>query len=165
MGIINAIVAEFDHECTLTRRMLERVPDDKWGWKPHEKSMSLQQLDGHLAEIPMWVEATCTMDVFEMAPGSYQPFLPETSGALLAAFDDFVAKARALMLEESDEHLMQNWTMKMGDQVMVSMPRVAVLRAFILSHTIHHRAQLGLYLRMNDVALPATYGPSADEQG
>ena len=165
MGLIDPLIAEFDHECVLTRRVLERVPDDTWDWKPHEKSMSMHQLAGHLAEIPMWVEATCKMDLFEMEPGSYKPFAPETLGALLAGFDEYAAQARAIMKEETDAHLMQTWTMKMGEQVIVSMPRIAVLRAFVLSHTIHHRAQLTVYLRLRDIPVPAIYGPSADEQG
>jgi uncharacterized damage-inducible protein DinB len=165
MGMIIPMLHEFEYECAQTRKLLERVPEDRWDWTPHLKSMSLQRLAGHLAEIPKWVESTLKLDVLTMDPGSYVPFLPTSTQEILDTFDAEVARARELMAGESDEHLMQMWSLKSGDHVVVSMPRIAVLRSFIISHSIHHRAQLTVYLRMNDVPLPSIYGPSADDSG
>lgn len=156
------LVPEFEHEASLTRKTLARVPFDRADWKPHEKSYSLGELAVHVADIPAWMDVTINQDVFEM-DGPYEPPTAETVEELLELFDRNVARAREVLAGASGEDLMATWSMKQGGEVTFSMPKVAVVRGFILSHTIHHRAQLGVYLRLLDVPVPATYGPSADE--
>jgi uncharacterized damage-inducible protein DinB len=158
------MLPEFDHEASLTRKTLERVPFERGDWKPHEKSFSLKALAGHLADIPSWVDVTINQDVFEM-DGPYQPETPDTTEVLLERFDRNTAAAREVLAGASQGDLLGMWSMKQGGEVTLTMPKIAVLRGFILSHAIHHRAQLGLYLRLLDVPVPATYGPSADEAG
>jgi uncharacterized damage-inducible protein DinB len=153
---------EFDHEFAETRRALERVPEDRFDWKPHEKSYTLHQLAAHLAEVPSWTGVTLNMDVFDLDE-PYERVVPETKEAILARFDEGVAEARSVLESTSGDTLMQTWTMKQNGEVALSMPKAAVLRSFILNHNVHHRAQLGVYLRMLDVAVPGHYGPSADE--
>jgi uncharacterized damage-inducible protein DinB len=165
MSMVQPLLTEFEYECMQTRKLLERVPDGAWDFKPHEKSMSLQQLAGHIAEIPVWVDATCNLDLFTMDPGSYTPFLPASTQDLLDTFDANVSNAILHLRRETDEHLLQQWMMKMGDRIIVNQPRFVVLRSFIISHTIHHRGQLTVYLRMQDVPLPSIYGPTADDPG
>ena len=156
--------AEMEHEAAITRRFLERVPLDQVDWKPHEKSMTLGELTFHLADIPSWVPVTVNQDVFEMeAP--YEPQAADTVESLLEIFDRNVAGAKEALAGVGHEALMAPWTMKHGGEVVFSMPKVAVLNAFCTKHTVHHRAQLGVYLRLLDVPVPSTYGPSADEQG
>jgi len=163
-AIIDAIMMEFDQEAANTRRALERVPEDKLTWKPHEKSMTLGVLASHLAEIPGWTKETLTLDEFVMDPTTYVPWIAQNNAELLERFDQRVAVAREVMKGYPDSKMPNTWRMKMGDQPIMEMPRIAVLRAMILSHTVHHRAQLGVYLRLLDVPVPAIYGPSADEQ-
>ena len=153
---------EFDHEFSETRRALELVPEEKFDWKPHDKSFSLHQLAGHLAEVPKWTGVTMNMDVFDLDEG-YERVVPETKEAILAHFDEGVAEARKVLEETSGETLMQTWSMKKDGEVMMAMPKVAVLRSFILNHNVHHRAQLGVYLRLLGIPVPGHYGPSADE--
>lgn len=157
------MLPEFDHEFAQTRKSLERVPEDKFDWKPHDKSFSLHALAAHCAEIPRWVPVTLSMDEFDIdAP--YDRVVPETKDEILAHFDEGVAEARALIEGASGDDLMATWSMKQGGEVAMAMPKGAVLRSFIFNHNVHHRAQLGVYLRMLDVPVPAIYGPSADEQ-
>jgi uncharacterized damage-inducible protein DinB len=159
----SVFIPEFDHEFAETRKALERVPEDKFDFKPHEKSYSLHQLAAHLAEIPRWAKVTLTMDVFDLdAP--YDRMVPETKDEILAHFDEGLAEARKLIQGVTGEQLMSDWSMKQDGKVVLSMPKAAVLRSFIFNHNVHHRAQLGVYLRMLDVPVPAHYGPSADEQ-
>ena len=157
-----ALLSEFDHEATLTRKTLERVPFDKGDWKPHEKSMPLRELASHVADIPSWVEVTMNQDVFEM-DGPYELPRVDDVEALLEAFDRNTANARAALEKASGEDLMGIWTMKSGGEEVISMPRAAILRGFCFNHAVHHRAQLGVYLRLLDVPVPSIYGPSADE--
>jgi uncharacterized damage-inducible protein DinB len=168
MSLAQSLLPEFDHEMATTRRALERVPLDKASWRPHAKSYTLGELANHLAQIPGWTEPTLTRDSLDMSPEAGD-FLPppvaETRKALLASFDENLAQARKALAETSDEAFFQPWTLKTGDTEHFTMPRIAVFRSFILSHIIHHRAQLGVYLRLNDVPVPSSYGPTADEQG
>lgn len=167
MGMISAsLLPEFDHEMANTRKTLERVPDNKLDFKPHPKSMSMLKLASHLATINDWVTSTIEADSFDFAPVGKEPYkMPETKNRaeMLAAFDRLTANARKLIAGASDEHLMKTWSLQAGGHTIFSMPRVAVLRSFIMNHTIHHRAQLGVYLRLNDILVPSIYGPSADE--
>ena len=168
MPLRDALLPEFDHEMANTRKSLERVPEDKFGWKPHEKSGTMGWLSTHLSEIPGYVPVTLAQDSFDIAPQGEQPqpSKPAASrGELLAAFDKNTAAARAAIAGVEDRVLMQPWSLLNGGKVVFTLPKIAVLRSFVLSHSIHHRAQLGVYLRLNGIAVPAIYGPSADEGG
>jgi uncharacterized damage-inducible protein DinB len=164
MSAVEALLSEFDHEMTVTRKLLERVPEDRFEWKPHPKSYSLGQLAQHLATIPMW--GIVTLNDTEIDIGASQPPTQlRTRADLLALFDGYVASARTALVSKSDVELKAPWALKRDGHVIFSMPKHGVWRSFVMSHLIHHRAQLGVYLRMQDVPLPSTYGPSADEGG
>lgn len=167
MAIKDALIPEFDHEMAVTRKTLERVPEDKPDYKPHEKSMSMSRLAGHLAELPGFVTMALQNDSFNIRPAgggpARQPLVMSSRKQLLEDFDKNVANMRDTLSKASDESLMKSWSLMAGDKTILSMPRAAVVRSFCLSHIIHHRAQLGVYLRMNNVPVPSVYGPSADE--
>ncbi len=164
MNIIDPIIGEYQHEAATTRRLLERVPEDKLDWKPHHKSMSLGQLASHIAEISSWSGAVFDMDVFDLDP-SYVPFAAKSRKELLDTFDKNVQETVAKMKGQPNDRLMASWKMTMGGgDTLFEMPRIAVIRAFLISHIIHHRGQLSVYLRLHDVPIPSIYGPSADEQ-
>jgi len=162
MPQVDALLPEFDHEMAVTRKLLERVPEDRFDWKPHPKSYSLGQLAQHVATIPMWGGVTLNQSEIDIG-GSERPPQAGTRAAVLAIFDGHVATTRAALAGKSDAELMAPWALKNSGHVVFSMPKAAVWRSFVMSHLIHHRAQLGVYLRMQDVPLPSTYGPSADE--
>ncbi len=167
MPIAQSIILEFDHEMANTRRALERVPEDKLGWKPHEKSMTLGRLATHIAEVPGYTHQTMTTESFDFAPPGAPPYQPQTAGSraeILDIFDKNVAAAKAAIAGATDSQLTTTWTLLSGGTALFSLPRVAVLRGMIFNHLIHHRGQLTVYLRLNDVAVPSLYGPSADEQ-
>lgn len=166
--INEALLPEYDREMAVTRTTLERCPEEKFGWKPHPKSFAMGALATHIANMLGWAVDTIEKDSFDFAPVGAAPFKEEpvkTQKELLERFDKNVVAARAAIAKASDQHLMQTWTLLAGGQAIFSMPRAAVLRGMIMNHIIHHRAQLGVYLRLNDIPVPATYGPSADEQG
>ncbi|GMV99850.1 MAG: hypothetical protein AMXMBFR84_09890 [Candidatus Hydrogenedentota bacterium] len=164
MRIVDGMIQELQHEAGITRRVLERVPMEHATWKPHAKSFSMGQLASHLADIPSWVKVTIEQEelVFDMA--SYKPFVAGSTQDLLSHFDGCLKEALGCMQGASNEVLLANWKLIANGATMFEMPRVAVLRGMILNHSVHHRAQLGVYLRMKDVPVPAMYGPSADEQ-
>ena len=162
MVIKDALLADFDHEMGTTRRLLERLPEDKLAWKPHEKSMSLGALAAHVSRIPHWAGTILndpSFDLDEAPPGAAEP---ASRAGILASFDDTRARTRAWM-DKTDGEYNSLWTLRRGGQQVFSVPRVAAFRSFVLHHIIHHRGQLSVYLRLNDVAVPAIYGPSADE--
>ena len=162
MPIKDALLSEYDHEMATTRKLLERIPDEKLTWKPHEKSMSLGGLATHLAKLPLWTLTILNELSFDLAD-SPPNATEETSGAaILSAFDRSTARARPC-LDKSDAELMAPWTLQRDGQQMFTLPRVAAFRTFVLSHVIHHRGQLSVYLRLNDLPVPSIYGPSADE--
>jgi uncharacterized damage-inducible protein DinB len=166
MGLSDAILPEFDHEMAGTRKTLERVPEGRNDFRPHAKSMTLGRLAGHLAELPWWASVTLTQSGFDVNPpgGTRRQGQVMTSrAALLEGFDAQVKTARAAIVATGDADFMKPWTLLNGGQKVFTLPRIAVLRSFVLSHTIHHRAQLGVYLRMNDIPVPSLYGPTADE--
>ena len=165
MAINQALLPEFDQEMANTRKTLERVPDGKYDWKPHEKSTPMGGLATHLANLPSWTNFTIDQDSLDIAPnGEPQRATPINSPAeLLETFDKNVAAARAAISGATDEHLFKPWTLLANGKTLLTMPRVAVLRSFVMNHLIHHRAQLGVYLRLNDIPVPSIYGPSADE--
>ena len=168
MPIAESILPEFDHETATTRTLLERVPEDKAEWKPHEKSMSLGQLAMHIANLPQWAShrARAHRVRYESAGRRRERRPARTSRRrqLLEAYDANVAAARALLARTTDGEFMVQWTLKSGGKSMFSMPRVAVFRSFILNHAVHHRGQLSVYLRLLDVPIPNIYGPTADTQ-
>ncbi len=166
MPLSAALLPEFDQEMTSTRKTLERVPENKFGWKPHEKSGAMGWLAAHIANLPGWLVMTMKQDSLDLAPGGVQvqpPPPPKNSQELLATFDKNVKEARAALAAASDAELMKPWSLLNNGTVMMTLPKAAVVRSFIMNHLIHHRAQLGVYLRLNNIAVPAIYGPSADE--
>ena len=167
MTIGQSMLGEFDQEMQNTRKTLERVPDDQWNWKPHEKSGTLGWLAGHVATLPGWATMTINTEEFDYAPvsgkSSYQQPKTENRKDLLAAFDKEAAEARAALASVSDQEILKTWKLLAGGQEIFAMPRVAVLRGVVMNHLIHHRAQLGVYFRLLNIAVPGLYGPSADE--
>jgi len=166
MKLSDVLLPEFDQEMANTRKTLERVPEGKPDYKPHPKSMPLARLAGHVAEIPMWGTMTLTQDSIDIDPVGQPPFqltVMTSRRQLLEAFDANVKSTRAALAAVSNDAWQKPWTLLSGGQVIFTLPKLAVFRAFVLSHLIHHRAQLGVYLRLNDVPVPSIYGPSADE--
>ena len=164
--LAQSLVAEFDQECATTRKHLERAATDRFDWAPHEKSMRFGRLASHLAELPNWACMTIEQDEFDMAPTDgeqMQPLQCTTTEEVLSAFDENVAKAREAIGGASDDVLMSDWTLKKGGETMMTMPKIAVLKTFAISHSIHHRGQLSVYLRLCGIPVPQTYGPTADE--
>lgn len=167
MSIAQSLLPEFDQEMATTRKILAVVPEGRNDWKPHQKSMTLGRLAGHVAELPMWGVMTINETEIDIAPvGMARPWEPgifTTQAETLKSFDEKVTACRAAIAKASDADLMVPWSLKAGGRVLMTLPRVAVLRSFMMNHLIHHRAQLGVFLRLNDVAIPGSYGPSADE--
>jgi uncharacterized damage-inducible protein DinB len=166
MALNTMLLPEFDQEMAHARKTLERVPEGKPEFRPHPKSMTLARLAGHVAEIPLWGTMTLTQASVDIAPAgqpSFQPTQMSSRQQLLEFFDANVKKARAALAAATDEALDQPWSLLAGGKTIFTLPRLAVWRGFVMSHLIHHRAQLGVYLRMNDVPVPSIYGPSADE--
>ena len=166
MAISESLLPEFDQETAGIRKTLERVPVDKFDWKPHPKSGSMLWLAGHLANLPSWGALTVNTDEFDMAPGGEameQPPPPADTAEIVATFDKNIAETRAAIAGASDEELLKPWSLLSNGTVLFTTPKAVVLRSFVMNHLIHHRAQLGVYLRMNDIPVPSLYGPSADE--
>ncbi|MGA2483877.1 MAG: DinB family protein [Candidatus Acidiferrales bacterium] len=167
MRIGEMMLGEFDREMANTRKTLERVPYEKFGWKPHDKSGTMGWLAGHLADIPGWVKEIIERTELDVAPVGGPPHQPRTYGSVkevLERFDKHVIAGRGMIAAATDEHLMQPWTLLAGGHKIFTLPRVDVLRSMMMNHMIHHRAQLGVYLRLNSLPVPAIYGPSADEK-
>jgi len=166
MTIAESLLPEFDHEMKTTRSLLQLVPGKEAEWKPHAKSSALGALATHLANLPRWVLLTMTQTELDLnPPGAERPVPPrfESTSKALQTFDDLVRDARAAIEGATDEELMVPWTLKSGGRQILSMPRLAILRSFVMNHLIHHRGQLSVYLRMKDVPLPSIYGPTADD--
>ena len=166
MHIKDALLPEFDQEMANTRKTLERVPEDKFAWKPHPKSSSMIGLATHIVNMTGWAVDTMNKESFDVAPPGAPPYKEEPAASraqLLEKFDQNVAAARSALAGASDEAFMKNWSLLAGGNALFPMPRVVCIRSFVMNHVIHHRAQLGVYLRMNDVPVPSIYGPSADE--
>lgn len=162
MAIKDGLLAEYDHEMGTTRKLLDRLPDDRLSWKPHEKSMTLGGLATHLANLPIWGDQILNQTTFDIADAPPNLTAKTSRADVLAHFDERVKATRG-WLDKTDAELAAPWTLKRGGQQVFTMPRIAAFRSFVLSHSIHHRGQLSVYLRLNDVPVPAIYGPSADE--
>jgi uncharacterized damage-inducible protein DinB len=162
MGLSQALLPEFDQEMANTRKTLERVPDDKLGWKPHAKSGTMGWLANHVATLPRLAVFAIEQDSVDVATVP-RPSPANSRQELLGTFDKQMAAARAAIAGASDERLLQPWSLLFSGRTIFTLPRTAVLRSFFMNHCIHHRAQLGVYLRLNDIPVPAIYGPSADE--
>lgn len=162
MALVDALLPEFDHEVATTRKLLERVPDNHAEWQPHPKASTLGKLASHVAMLPRWGEMTLLEPEFDLA-GDAPPQVGTTRQALLDEFDRQARGMRAALVGKTDAELLAPWTLKRAGQTIFSMPKVGVLRSFVLNHLIHHRGQLSVYLRQLDVPLPSIYGPSADE--
>lgn len=161
--IAAALVAEMEHEAAVTRRVLERVPTEKFDWKPHEKSMSFRQLASHAAEIFAWTIPSVQDPELDFAKWEYKPFEPATTQDLVDFFDKNVEAALEALRNLPDSVFSEMWSLRNGDTIYFTLPKAAVMRSFVMNHIVHHRGQLSVYLRLNDIPVPAIYGPSADE--
>jgi uncharacterized damage-inducible protein DinB len=161
-----AILPEFDQEMANTRKVLERVPDDKLEWQPHPKSHTIGWNANHLANLPDWLVHTITTSSLDIAPVGGEPYqMPKLASRaeILAVFDRNVAAAREALTKATDQDMGGMWTLARAGTAIFTMPRSAVVRSVVLNHIIHHRAILCVYLRLNDVPVPGMYGPSGDE--
>lgn len=167
MSILDWLIPEYDDEMAATRRMLQRVPLDDPKWKPHEKSMELGYLAYLVATLPGWTAMVLRQTELDLQPKpgkSWEDDAPSTNDGLLALFDRNAKEGREALLEATEESFQVPWTLKMGDRELSTDPRWVVYRRSVMNHLAHHRAQLGVYLRLLDVPVPAVYGPSADER-
>ena len=166
MTIGQMMLGEFDQEMANTRKVLERCPEDKWNWKPHDKSGTVGWLAGHVATLPGWTTMTITTEELDYAPvdgPSYKPPKTDNRKELLEVFDKEAAEARAALAAVSDEEMMKGWKLLAVGKEIFTMPRIACIRGFVMNHLIHHRAQLTVYYRLIGIPVPGLYGPSADE--
>ncbi len=166
MPIAQSLLPEFDQEMAATRKVLERVPEDRFEWAPHEKSMTLRQLATHVANLVGWTQLTLEQSEFDVAPPGGEAFtLPvlDSVSELLAMFDRNSTSARKAIAGTGDDVFMQSWTLKKGGEAVFSAPKGGVLRRFVMNHLIHHRGQLTVYLRLLGVSVPQTIGNTADE--
>jgi uncharacterized damage-inducible protein DinB len=162
MTLSQTLLPEFDEEMANTRKILAIVPDDKFDYKPHEKSMTMGRLAGHVAEMPEWGRSTLEVETLDIPAGT-TGYQPGSRQAMLEKFDKDVVDARAKLAAATDEDFAKTWTLNFAGQKIFSMPRTAVWRGMVMNHMVHHRAQLGVYLRLLEVEIPGMYGPSADE--
>ncbi|HMJ24932.1 MAG TPA: DinB family protein [Pyrinomonadaceae bacterium] len=163
MKLIDTLRVEFDHEAQTTRRHLERLPADKLDWQPHEKSFTAAGLASHIVEMASWGEAILKQDGLDFDPATYKPYLATSVEDLLTTFDDNVARGKQALDAATDDTLEQSFSFKIMGQVQFERSRADTFRDVTLNHIIHHRGQLSVYLRLLNVAVPGSYGPSADE--
>ena len=164
MPLIDALLPEFDREMGLTRRALERVPDGQFEWRPHPTSVTLGRLAEHLTEMAQWATITMTQAGIEMTTARPSDYVsPATRAQVLAQFDKYLKEGRGHVAGKTDGEFNAPWTLRAGGKEVFTMPKIAVMRNFVLNHMIHHRGQLTVYLRMLGIPVPSTYGPSGDE--
>lgn len=163
MAMRQGMIMELQHEAANSRKMLERVPMEKADWKPHDKSMTIGRLATHVAELPNWTLVTLNSDELDWEKFDYKPNIVNNTEELIALLDKNVAAATAALENATDEDMMKPWTMRKGEQVFFTLPKAAVIRNFSMNHGYHHRGQLSVYLRLNNVSVPGMFGPSADE--
>jgi uncharacterized damage-inducible protein DinB len=165
---MNTITSHFENqlkeEAVITRKMLKIVPDDQYDWKPHPKSMTIRQLATHIAELPGWIPLGINTEVLDFALGDYKPTPIDNNKELMKAFEDNQKLALESLSKTNDEYLHNSWTMRNGEEIYMTMSKEDVIRMAI-SQTIHHRAQMGVFLRLLSIPIPGSYGPSADEMG
>lgn len=167
MTIGQAMAMELEHEAVSARKTLERIPNDKLDWTPHPKSMTFQNLASHVASLLNWAKVSLSADEFDMQPtdGTKHPhFVGKSPSEIVAEFDKNLVEALAALRAASDADFSKTWRLKNAGVERMALPKAAVIRGFVLNHLVHHRAQLGLYLRLNDVSVPSMIGPSADEE-
>lgn len=163
MSLIQMLLKEMEQEAQTTRKMLERVPNDKYDWKPHEKSMAIRALAPHIAELPSWVALALTTDGLDFATTPYQPANINNTAQLLDLFEKSLAEGKAQLSQATEEELQPLWTLRSGEHLLSVTTKGEVIR-MSFSQIVHHRAQLGVYLRLLNIPIPGSYGPSADEQ-
>lgn len=163
MTIAGAMAMELKHEAIATRSILERLPADKFDWKPHEKSMPLGRLAGHIIEMVGWTGPTIKQDGIDFATMNFEPKVYATTAEMLEDFDKNLAESLSILSNVEDSEMFKTWFMRNGETLYFEMPKAAVMRSFVLSHIIHHRGQLSVFIRLLDIPVPSIYGPSADE--
>jgi len=162
MSRIKMYLKELEQEALTTRKMLQRVPTDKFEWQPHEKSMTIKRLATHIAELPTWITMAIKTDELDFADNPYQPADVNTTEELLVYFESSLADGRSELKEENESLLDKDWTLRNGQQIYSVEPKADVIRMSI-NQIIHHRAQLGVFLRLLNIPIPGSFGPSADE--
>jgi len=162
MSTLQEFLQELTEESVVTRKMLERVPEDKYDWRPHEKSMTMKELAGHISELPSWISMAFTTDELDFQANAYTPPALNNNQELSGNFEQSLQEAQEKLEAAKEEDLLPTWLLKNGDQVLMSLTKGGLIR-HALSQTIHHRAQLGVYLRLLNISIPGTYGPSADD--
>ncbi|ATP57921.1 damage-inducible protein DinB [Pedobacter ginsengisoli] len=162
MSRIKMYLKELEQEALTTRKMLQRVPTDKFSWQPHPKSMTIKRLATHIAELPTWITMAIKTDELDFADNPYQPTDVNTTEELLAYFESSLADGRSELKEENENLLDKDWTLRNGQQIYSVEPKADVIRMSI-NQIIHHRAQLGVFLRLLDIPIPGSFGPSADD--
>ena len=162
-NIATGLIGELSQEAATTRKILERIPAEKFDYKPHEKSMTMVRLATHVAEMIDWVNETCTKDELDFAAMDYKPFEPKTTAELVEFHDKLVVSALETLKNTSDEDMHKAWSLKNGETTYFTMTKIATIRTMCFNHIWHHRGQLSVYLRLNDIPVPSIYGPSADE--
>ena len=164
MGINTGLIGELTYEASNTRKMLERLPEDKLGWKPHEKSKSLGQLAAHVAEIPRWITHLMNKNEFDMGRDAFDRVKFSSKDEIISGFEQILEQAVEVLQKCADEEWKVNWTFKRGEYKIFELPREAAIRNLVMNHLVHHRGQLSVYLRLLNVPVPGMYGPSADEK-
>jgi uncharacterized damage-inducible protein DinB len=159
----DTLLAELDHEMAVTRHVLERVPEHAFDWKPHEQSFSLGALASHLAQLPHWGRQILDQDSYDLETATGRTTVRASRAAVLEAFDAHVLEVRSALTGLADAELAARWTLKRGGHTVLAIPRVSALRRFLIHHVIHHRGQMTVYLRLQNVPVPPIYGPTADE--
>lgn len=164
MSLGQILTMELNQEAATTRKCLERLPADKFDWKPHEKSMTLGRLAGHLVEMLQWIKVTVEDDELDFAKMDYTPKEYKDAAELVADLDANVAECAEILNGAADEKMGESWALRNGEEIYFEMPKATVLRGMVMNHLVHHRGQLSVYMRMLDVPVPGLYGPSADEE-
>jgi len=162
MSMINVFLKELENESVTTRKMLSRIPDDKYDWRPHTKSMNIRSLATHIAELPTWITMALTTDELDFATSPYNPPQINNTAELIDLFEKSLVDGKSQLIEANEPKLSENWTLRNGDQVYSVSTKAEVIR-MSLNQIVHHRAQLGVFLRLLDIPIPGSYGPSADE--
>ena len=156
-------IQELKHEAASTKKMLERIPGDKFDWKPHEKSRTVAELASHVADLPGFLNGILAQDELDFAKGDYKVYVTETPGELMNLFQEKIDEVLQTLQNTSDERMLADFTLRSGDHVIATVPRIVAVRSMGLNHIVHHRGQLSVYLRLLDIPVPGMYGPSADE--